>query len=387
MTVVGLFAGIGGIEIGLERAGWATELLCEVHPAAQEVLKRRFPAVTLQSDIQELRTLPTAEIVTAGFPCQNLSLVGNNAGIFGAQSGLVQEVFRLLDTAIHGPRWLLLENVPFMLWQKKGHAIRYVTSELERLGYRWAYRVVDTRAFGLPQRRRRVLLLASRTEDPRSVLFADDAGEPPIVDDGLVPCGFSWTEGRAGLGWAVNAVPTLKGGSAIGIPSPPAIWFRDRDLVATPDIRDAERLQGFDTDWTAVDLDGKTVRPGVRWKLVGNAVSVPVSEWVGSRLRSPGDYNPERTREWTRSVWPNAAWGEHGRVYTVETSEWPVRRSYTGLNDFLLHPTKPLSAKATAGFLKRARAGSLNFASGFLESVERHLEQVSTGRREPALAR
>ena len=377
MEVAGLFAGIGGIELGLSRAGLHPKLLCEIDRGAQAVLSQRFLDVPLHGDVTQLRELPTVEVVAAGFPCQNLSLAGNNAGIFGSQSGLVTEVFRLLARAKPTPRWILLENVPFMLWQKGGEAIRHVTKELERLGYRWAYRVVDARAFGLPQRRRRVLVVASRTEDPRTVLFAEDAGAYPVLDEGTVPCGFSWTEGRAGLGWAVNAVPTLKGGSAIGIPSPPAIWFRGEELLATPDIRDAERLQGFEADWTQVEVDEKLVRQGVRWKLVGNAVSVPVAEWLGGQLRSPGRYEPGLSPEpWNRSVWPNAAWGENGRVYPVIVSEWPVRRPYTGLAEFLEHPTKPLSAKATAGFLKRAREGSLNFADGFLEAVERHLVRL-----------
>jgi DNA (cytosine-5)-methyltransferase 1 len=385
MRVAGLFAGIGGIELGLSRAGWSAEMLCELDAGAREILGREFDGVPLAEDVTKLRDLPATELVTAGFPCQNLSLVGNNQGIFGSQSGLVSEVFRLLERSRPAPTWLLLENVPFMLWQKKGEAIRYVTNELERLGYRWAYRIVDSRAFGLPQRRRRVLLLASKTEDPRTVLFVDDAGERLILDNGIVPCGFSWTEGRLGLGWAVNAVPTLKGGSGLGIPSPPAIWLQGEDLLVTPDIRDAERLQGFEPDWTQVAVDGTALRVGARWKLVGNAVSVPVSEWAGHRLHAPGQFDHGRTAgEWNRTVWPNAAWGERGRVYPVSITEWPRNEPYTGLAEFLEYPTKPLSAKATAGFLKRARTGSLNFTHGFLESVERHLARMESRVQEPS---
>lgn len=377
MRVIGLFAGIGGLELGVSHAGAQPALLCEVDQGAQAVLRQRFPDVPLHSDVTTLRKIPAAELWTAGFPCQNLSLVGNNAGIFGSQSGLVGEVFRLLHSAKPAPRWVLLENVPFMLWQKKGEAIRHITGELERLGYRWAYRIIDTRSFGIPQRRRRVLLLASRSEDPRTVLFAEDAGERLILDDGVVPCGFSWTEGRAGLGWAVDAVPTLKGGSAIGIPSPPAIWFRTEGLIATPEIRDAERLQGFEADWTQVLVGGKPLRVGARWKLVGNAVSVPVSTWFGEQLRTPGHFDAARSPTlWNGAVWPNAAWGERGRVYPVWISEWPRNCQHIGLTGFLAYGTKPLSPKATAGFLRRARGGSLNFADGFLDSVEDYLIRI-----------
>ena len=82
-----------------------------------------------------------------------------------------------------------------------------ITNELERMGYRWAYRVVDSRFAGVPQRRQRVMLLASRTEDPRPVLFADDAGErspDSLADDHH---GFYWTEGLRGLGWCRRRSP------------------------------------------------------------------------------------------------------------------------------------------------------------------------------------
>jgi DNA (cytosine-5)-methyltransferase 1 len=206
----------------------------------------------------------------------------------GSRSGLVDKVFQLLETA--DPRWLLLENVPFMLRLDRGRAMQHVTTELGRLGFRWAYRVVDARSFGMPQRRQRVLLLASRSNDPRPVLFADDAGEPEERDPFGLACGFYWTEGIRGLGWAVDAVPTLKGGSAIGIPSPPAIWMPD-GLVGTPDVRDAERLQGFPADWTVIDGPVTTRRAGARWKMVGNAVCVPVAQWVGERLTNPGTFD------------------------------------------------------------------------------------------------
>lgn len=80
MRVAGLFAGIGGIELGLSRAGWSSELLCEVDPAAQRVLGSHFPDVPLAPDIRSLRSLPPVELVTAGFPCQDLSQAGLTAG-------------------------------------------------------------------------------------------------------------------------------------------------------------------------------------------------------------------------------------------------------------------------------------------------------------------
>jgi DNA (cytosine-5)-methyltransferase 1 len=374
MTSVGLFAGIGGVELGFERAGINCRLLCEIDPAAVSILKREFPETPLAPDAEKLSSLPSVDVVAGGFPCQNLSLAGDNSGIHGAKSGLVDHFFRLVSTMRKKPRWLVLENVPFMLWQRKGEAMRHVVKKLEELDYRWAYRVIDARAFGLPQRRRRVIFVASRHEDPRDVLLCDEEHVDYDQDNGKDPCGFFWTEGRAGLGWAVNGVPTLKGGSSIGIVSLPAIWFRSSGDISTPNVLDAERLQGFRANWTKTVIEGKEIRDGFRCKLIGNAVSVPLATWLGRHLVKPSSYDDSRTYdEFTTGVWPNAAFGEKGRVFRVKISEFPKKRPYQSLSGFLKYPVKPLSRKAASGFLLRARTGSLNFAPGFLEAVESHI--------------
>jgi DNA (cytosine-5)-methyltransferase 1 len=380
-AVAGLFAGIGGIELGLHRAGFRSTLLCEIDEAANRVLAARFPGVRRVTDVRSIDRLPPrTDLVTAGFPCQDLSQAGKTAGIRGARSGLVGEVFRLLEKENPGPRWLLLENVRFMLSLEQGRAMTFLTDRLTSLGYRWAYRVVDSRSFGLPQRRQRVLLLASRTDDPRGPLLGQDRGGEERRDrPSGVACGFYWTEGLRGLGWAVDAVPTLKGGSTIGIPSPPAIWTPKGEIV-TPDVRDAERLQGFPEDWTRPAVDGLRLRQGVRWKLVGNAVSVPLATWIGRRLL--GGPHPYRRDDpvlrWDES-WPDAAWNDGKVVHRSPASMYPVRHKPRPLTAFLRHPPRPLSARATEGFLSRARRSSLRFPPGLLDVVERHLARVGAG--------
>ncbi len=379
-VVAGLFAGIGGLERGLHqaRAGHATALLCENDPAAVAVLRSKFRRIPLHHDVCTLAALPEAtSLVVAGFPCQDLSQAGKVAGIEGSRSGLVGEVFRLLRR--HRTPWVLLENVPFMLQLSAGRAMEVIAATLEDIGYKWAYRIVDARAFGLPQRRRRVYLVATLDGDPREVLFADEAGnrEEETINGHPVARGFYWTEGIRGLGWAVNAVPTLKGGSTVGIPSAPAILLPDGRVVL-PDIRDAERLQGFPSDWTKPAE--KVTRPGGRWKLVGNAVSVPVARWIGRRLAKPGPllaYDAVPLRD--HRHWPNAAWNVGGGRFRVQASEWPLRRPYLSLAEFLQHEPKPLSAKATSGFLARTQRSNLRFPDGFLPAVRAHLKRVQQG--------
>jgi DNA (cytosine-5)-methyltransferase 1 len=350
-------------------------MLCEWWEPAKKVLRSHWPDVDLRGDIKDLRALPRVDIVSAGFPCTDLSQAGRMAGITGEASGLVGEVFRLLKSA--RPAWLVLENVRNMLVLDGGKAMRFLVDELEGLGYRWAYRVVDSRSAGVAQRRQRVMFVASKLEDPRGVLFADDAGDPGDAVRSDRAYGFYWTEGLTGLGWAKDAVPTLKGGSTIGIPSPPAIWLRDgrpgRRLV-TPRIEDAEALQGFPRNWTKpASIDGRANGP--RWKLVGNAVTVGVSGWLGQRLVAPGEVPVgEQALLQPGEKWPLAAWGEAGKVWRVEVSMWPVRRPYRHLTTTVdVAKAKPVSARGIAGFQSRMNRSRLRFDPEFRRAVEEHL--------------
>jgi DNA (cytosine-5)-methyltransferase 1 len=382
MSVVSLFSGIGGLEVGLERHGFETELFCEVDPAATAVLDEWFPEVRLHDDVETLKSIPACEILTAGFPCQDLSLAGGKAGHEGSRSGLVGEVFRLLSGARKQPRWLLFENVPYMLILNRGAGMASLVDELEAAGYNWAYRVVDARSFGLPQRRQRVLLLASKTEDPRDVLLADEGAlnlaedRPSRIEIGPA-YGFYWTMGKMGAGWAREATPPIKGGSGLGIPSPPAIWLSANDFFGTPQIEDAERLQGFPPGWTAPVLDAPGFRASARWRLVGNAVCPPMAAWVGERLSKPGRYDRSRSAPMPQNKWPKAAWGSKGKRWAVDISEWPKgRENAPALERFLSAPLKPLSLRATEGFRSRAMSSKeIAWSPAFIESLGVHIER------------
>ena len=378
MRVAGLFAGIGGFELGMHRAGHTTELVCDVLPTAKAVLAARFPDVEYRDDITQLRSLPASvDVICAGFPCQDLSQAGQTAGLEGERSGLIGEVFRLLSR--RRVATVIVENVPFMLQLNGGNAMRAIIDEFERRGYRWAYRVVDTFGFGLPQRRERVFLVASLEIDPSSVLLVEEVSlARPKSAMGELAHGFYWTEGLGGLGWAVDAVPTLKNGSTIGIPSPPAILLPDGNLIK-PGLRDVERMQGFDADWTRPAES--VARAAARWSLVGSAVSVPVAEWIGRRLGSTQAYDITRDTEFpNQGKAPKAARFDGKRRHAVRIGTDPLGIRPPALVDFLSdrEGQMALSLKATLGFLSRTRRAKLRFEPGFIEAVERHATRMST---------
>jgi DNA (cytosine-5)-methyltransferase 1 len=247
---------------------------------------------------------------------------------------------------------------------------------LTELGYRWTYRVVDTNAFGLPQRRNRWYLVASRVGDPRDVLLADDCEKPSAAADYPdVACGFYWTEGMRSFGWGVDCVPPIKCGSSVGVASPPAIRLPSGDYV-TPDLRDAERLQGFPEDWTAPAEE--VAKRGERWRMVGNSVSTPVAAWIGQRLSTPGRYDGSGDQPWAGAKWPRrAAWADlDGAVHAADVGPWPQWHAREPLAEFLRYPGKPLSARAASGFLSRTQKGALRFPPGFLAELAAHAQGV-----------
>ena len=370
MQVAGLFAGIGGFELGLTAAGHKTILLCDNDPHAATILKRRFPDVAYHADVADLTSLPPdTDVVAAGFPCQNLSMAGDKAGLDGLKSSVVDHLFRLLRQ--NPVPWVLIENVYFMLHLAKGAAMERILSPLEDLGYRWAYRVVDTRAFGLPQRRRRVFIVATSTGDPRDVLLSDNALTPdrnPL--DMTRPIAFYWTEGKSGNGLTADATPPLKVGSSLGIPCPPAVLLPNGRVV-TPPIEVAERLQGFRTRWSS-PLRGRAGRH--RWRLVGNAVSVPIAQWIGHRLSHPKSYDDSNDSPWDpQQRWPFAAWNTGDGRFTANLSEFPIHKRRGRLSAFNTDKWPDLSARALSGFIRRARNSTLSYPPGFLETLENAL--------------
>jgi DNA (cytosine-5)-methyltransferase 1 len=388
MQACALFAGIGGLELGLHQQGVRTVATCEQDPYAQRVLAQRFPEVAATArhgDVRQLEALPPCDVLTAGFPCTDLSMAGPKTGITGARSGLVSTLFALLEDAQRAgraPSWLLIENVPYMLGLNRGEAMGYLTGQLEALGWRWAYRVVDARSFGVPQRRLRVILLASPIHDPGPALLAEDA-EPRVDDRPTQPLrdigyGFYWTEGRRGLGWVVDGVPTIKAGSGWGIPSPPAIWDRPRGHIGLPDIRDLERLQGFPPGYTEPALQAGPKGRGARYRMLGNAVCVPMATWAAERLcAGANDAYPTGKPVRPGRSWPKAAFGGPGlHASASPVSSWPRRAEPGGLLGFLHHPLTPLSSRAITGYLGRLeRAEKIRIPPEFIAAVRAHAQE------------
>lgn len=178
-----LFAGIGGFDLALSNAGVKVCASVEIDNKCRDVLAKHFPETKLFSDIkdvtgEQLRAagfIPERGIITAGFPCQDLSVAGLRKGLAGSRSGLFWEIIRLVDET--QPRYLIIENVAGLLSSQSGRDLGIVIEALVERRYGIAWRVLDSQYFGVPQRRRRVFIVASLGEhrSPVKILFEPES--------------------------------------------------------------------------------------------------------------------------------------------------------------------------------------------------------------------
>ena len=156
------FSGVGGLDLGFHRAGIRTVSLSEIDPYASAVLGERFPEVPNLGDISRInaKEIPDAEVWSGGFPCQDLSVAGRRKGFQdGTRSSLAFTYLDLVER--RRPRWVVLENVPGLFSSNGGRDFARLIREMVDLGYGLAWRTLDARFFGVPQRRRRVFIVAA----------------------------------------------------------------------------------------------------------------------------------------------------------------------------------------------------------------------------------
>lgn len=164
VKVVSLFAGIGGFDLGFSRAGYEMIAHVEIDPKCRQLLAARWPNAIALDDVRTAgkHNLPACDIITFGFPCQDLSVADKRAGLKGERSGLFYEATRIIREL--RPTWALFENVPGLLSSGDGADFAAVLSEMGKCGYSGAWRVLDAQWLGVAQRRRRVFGLFTRLD-------------------------------------------------------------------------------------------------------------------------------------------------------------------------------------------------------------------------------
>lgn len=349
MKFISLFSGIGGFDMAFERADMVCDTVCEIDKDAQKVLRRHFPHARLVDDVRKVgkqsHERKSINLICGGFPCQDLSIAGKRAGLAGERSGLWFEFARIIDEL--EPQWVVIENVPGLLSSNKGRDFAVILYWLVKRGYGVCWRVLDAQYFGVPQRRRRVFIVASfGSGSAAEVLFERESGGGHPIQSRTpgkevayslrANPSHSGDKGDGGVNttlvaYSLSAHPTgryeptndnfivgslqahsKKHGHAMttqqaaesnqlvipplraagGVTSNPTLNknFTDLDFIIDGVRRlmpiECERLQGFPDGWT----DGQS--DSARYRQLGNAVAVPVASWLAQRIKAKACLTP-----------------------------------------------------------------------------------------------
>lgn len=284
------FAGIGGFDLGFQRQGFVTALLCEINPFCQDILKHHWPNVSLDSDITNLSpdNIPFADVWCGGFPCQDISLArasSERLGLKGERSGLFHTFASLIEQKM--PQVVLMENVEGLLSSNNGNDLGTIIKRMTSLGYAVSWRILNSRYFGVPQSRSRIYIccwynnlansvsalfeneLIPKPNNPRAGFInpTDFNGSYPRVPE-VAYCLAASSGRHTGTDWSRTYVVSRKGVRRL-----------------TP--LESERLQGFPDFWTLPSNPNSDTDESdtLRYTAIGNAVSVPVIEYIANRIK------------------------------------------------------------------------------------------------------
>lgn len=247
MKFVSLFSGVGGFDIGFERAGMQCVAMCELEPQARKVLDYHWPEVPKFKDVRDVgkHNLPVFDVLCGGFPCQDVSRANvKRKGFEGERSGLWGEFARIICET--KPRWIVVENVAGLLSVNDGWDFGCVLSDLAGSGYDAEWRVLRAADVGLPHLRERIFIVAYPASigctSPKIFLHSNYKG---------------FTETAVG-GWRARYTYSDNG----------KLWK----------VPDFEFLRM--DDGVSDELDRK------RYALLGNALIPQLVQWIGERILS-----------------------------------------------------------------------------------------------------
>lgn len=295
--MVSLFAGIGGFDLAAERAGITTTSTVELDTAARGVLHDHYPHTRHLTDISEvtaddLRNTgfdPATGILTGGWPCQDVSIAGARRGMgAGTRSGLWWQMRRLM--ADLRPTWVVGENVPGALSSNAGADWESVITSMVDLGYGVCWRILDAQGFGVPQRRRRLFIVGrlGSGAGAAEVLLDPEGGRGDPAARGPAESASITGHGSADPGTTRSVARPL----TAAVKGQRLDWSTETFVADGTDIRrltptECERLQGFPDGWTATS-NHKPQADAARYRQLGNAVAVPVVEWILRRVVAHG---------------------------------------------------------------------------------------------------
>ncbi len=317
MRYLSVCSGIEAASVAWESLGWTPIAFAEIERFPSQVLAHRFPGVPNLGDMTRYKDWHidrnSVDLIVGGTPCQSFSVAGLRKGLDDPRGNLALTFLGMVDH--YRPEWVVWENVPGVLSSSGGRDFGSFLGALGQLGYGFAYRVLDAQYFGVPQRRRRVFVVAHSSGDSRraaEVLFEPESLSGnhskskqawKSIAEGSITGSVSskWAKGTGGPAGdeCYNLVPVMyqHNQTDARLKQEP----RTSQTVLsrwgtggghTPIVRhgiivrkltpvECERLQGFPDGWTDISA---TTPDSPRYMAIGNSMAVPVMRWIGKRI-------------------------------------------------------------------------------------------------------
>lgn len=266
MRYISLFTGIGG----LESNNTQPLMVCEKDIHCKKYLQRVFKSSEYIDDIKNIasskRNVPKADIVTGGWPCQDLSVAGERKGFKGVKSVLFYDLLKIAQKA--KCETVIAENVPNLLNIDNGGVFATVLNEFANLGYKYiSWRTINTRSFNIPHQRRRLFIVASKSEQISKNLFNPIKKRITKPKNKTQVNSFYHTAGTHSICFSKNYTPTFKVSG-----SGPAIQYKN--IIRRLSANEALKLQGFNPN------KFKDITDSQKYSMAGNAVSKPVGNFI-----------------------------------------------------------------------------------------------------------
>ena len=282
MKVLDCFAGIGGFSLGLERAGFETVAFCEIEPYCQKVLAKHWPGVPIYDDIREvtadrlIRDGIRPDVITGGFPCQDISTAGKQAGIDGERSGLWGELARLIGEV--QPRYAIMENVTNLISGDSGRWFGGVLGDLAQVGYDAEWHCIPASAIGAHHHRDRVWILAYPSQRERQSGAKEQRILRTLPEDGAIYCDAS---GRSETHTGLLASSDSERGCSWHSVRDDAGDARQSPILTRDYIR---RVEPWDSEPSVGRVANGIPQRSHRLKALGNAVVPQIPELIGNAI-------------------------------------------------------------------------------------------------------
>jgi len=283
IILLDLFSGTGGFAKGFQEAGYTfrKHYFSEIDKYAIANYLHNFKRATYAGSVEKINggAIERPDIITFGFPCQDISVAGNRAGLEGSRSSLFFEAVRIIGQ--YRPSVFVFENVKGLLFSNGGKDFEIVLKAIADLGlYDCEWQLLNTRWF-LPQNRERIYFVGHLRGETANQVF-------PFQESDFPTAGMETSQVAGAIVTYYSGTPNI--GTYITDPMENGKPINPRKITPT----ECERLQGFPDDWTRHGtIEGQAIEiPDYqRYRLLGNAVSVPVVRAVASRLKD-GNQTP-----------------------------------------------------------------------------------------------